>query len=199
MGKKKNKPKAPRRKQMKRRARLESAKGWLPTFTGKDLVRGYSRWFGVDPLCAVRELGMLGVPTDPNVVERLKERVKLKARENAARSSARKRKREQREERSSATFDRLDQDFYHYQIMGYTEGGAAYGITWEEYERMQEPDYYFIAGQWEDGDIFGITWDEYIHATEPYPKERYECADGAITEEERALHLYFGEREEEPV
>jgi hypothetical protein len=33
----------------------------MPTYRGKDLVRGYSRWFGTDRLCAILELRLLGV------------------------------------------------------------------------------------------------------------------------------------------
>jgi hypothetical protein len=34
---------------------------WIPAYRGKDLVRGYSRWFGTDRLCAIVELRLLGV------------------------------------------------------------------------------------------------------------------------------------------
>jgi hypothetical protein len=56
--KRKRKPLPPRRKRMKRQARLELARSWLTTFRGKNLVRGYTNWFGVDLLCAVKELSL---------------------------------------------------------------------------------------------------------------------------------------------
>jgi hypothetical protein len=58
---KKNRYLGPRRKRMRRPARLMSAATWLPSYTGKNIVRGYARWYGVDLLCAIVELRMLGV------------------------------------------------------------------------------------------------------------------------------------------
>jgi hypothetical protein len=54
----------PRRKRMQRPARLQAAVAWRSGYGGKDLVRGYARWFGVDLLCAIVELRMLGVAVD---------------------------------------------------------------------------------------------------------------------------------------
>lgn len=64
MGKRKQKTNrylGPRRKRMRRAARLQSAATWLPSYGGKDIVRGYARWYAVDRLCAIVELRMLGV------------------------------------------------------------------------------------------------------------------------------------------
>ena len=49
---------------MQRPARLQAAVKWRSGYGGKDLVRGYARWFGVDRLCAITELRMLGVEVD---------------------------------------------------------------------------------------------------------------------------------------
>jgi hypothetical protein len=57
---------------MKRQARLESARTWLVKFSGKNVVRSYAKWFGVDLLCAVKELSLLGVAVDPAYVAQLK-------------------------------------------------------------------------------------------------------------------------------
>jgi hypothetical protein len=59
--KKKNRNLGPRRKRMRRPARLMAAPTWLPTYGGKDIVRGYARWYAVDRICAIIELRMLGV------------------------------------------------------------------------------------------------------------------------------------------
>ena len=50
----------PRRRRMNREARLQSAKHWLPTYTGNDVVKGYRNWYGVDTVCAIVELRQLG-------------------------------------------------------------------------------------------------------------------------------------------
>lgn len=74
---------------MTRPARLRSVKDtrWIETYGGKDIVRGYVRWFGVDALCAVIELRMLGVP----IASDREARIRASMEERAA---ARKRRRE---------------------------------------------------------------------------------------------------------
>ena len=49
---------------MNRTARLQSAKHWLPTYTGRDLVKGYRNWYGVSTVCAIIELRQLGIEVD---------------------------------------------------------------------------------------------------------------------------------------
>ncbi len=61
----KKRPLPPRVKRMKRPARLRSARSWLPTYAGKNIVRGYRKRFAVDIVCAIKELEMLGVKIDP--------------------------------------------------------------------------------------------------------------------------------------
>jgi hypothetical protein len=51
----------PRRKRMRRQARLTTAPRWLASYGGKHVVHGYARWYGVDLLCAIKELRLLGV------------------------------------------------------------------------------------------------------------------------------------------
>jgi hypothetical protein len=64
--KKKKKPLPPRVKRMKRPERLASAKKWIPTFLGKNLLRGYCNHYGVDWRCAAIELKLLGCGIDPD-------------------------------------------------------------------------------------------------------------------------------------
>ncbi len=56
---------------MNREARLQSAASFVPGYSGKNVVRGYARWFGVDLGCALKELTMLGVALDPLLVTRM--------------------------------------------------------------------------------------------------------------------------------
>jgi hypothetical protein len=58
----------PRRKRMKRQSRLQTAKHWIPIYSGKNIVKGYQNWLGVDLLCAVQELKMLGIKLDDQYV-----------------------------------------------------------------------------------------------------------------------------------
>ena len=62
--KKKNRNLGPRRKRMRRQARLMAAVKWRSGYGGKNIVHGYARWFGVDLICAITELRMLGVAVD---------------------------------------------------------------------------------------------------------------------------------------
>lgn len=80
MAKKKRKPgNTPRGKRFKRAQRLEAAKSWLPTYEGKDIVKGYRKRYGVDFRCAFTELEMLGVEIDPARKEQILRDVKRQA------------------------------------------------------------------------------------------------------------------------
>lgn len=124
MGKKRKKH-GPRRKRMNRSARLQSAKStqWVKNYSGKNIVRGYCKWYGVDPLCAVAELRQLGVPITAEREEELRRSV-------AAQAAARATRRQKRNEKEWDEYSESD-DTYAY-IAGYTSWGFPYGVTWEE-------------------------------------------------------------------
>ena len=48
------------KKTLKREYRLRSAKDWIKTYSGNNIVKGYSKKYSVDKLCAVKELRMIG-------------------------------------------------------------------------------------------------------------------------------------------
>lgn len=50
----------PRRKRLNKKQRIYIANNWLKSYNGKNIVKGYSNWFGVDLLCAIRELRIIG-------------------------------------------------------------------------------------------------------------------------------------------
>jgi len=108
-----------------RARRLKSAKRWLATYRGKNLVRGYKKRFGVSDVCAVVELRMLGVDLPDARLEQ--------ARCNEqARATGRARK---KEKYAARPFPRDWDDEFAF-IAGYTEGGAPYGVTREESEAL---------------------------------------------------------------
>jgi hypothetical protein len=111
----------PRRKRMNRAGRLQSARHWMSSYAGKNLVRGYARQFGVDLLCAALELRSMGVAIDDARIEQLR-------RLQAVRAEARRKRREEAD-RASAPDDRDDTFAF---IAGYTAAGMPFGITWEE-------------------------------------------------------------------
>jgi len=83
----KPKPLSPRRKPMEREARLQSARHWLRGFSGEHVVRSYAKWFGVDLMCALRELQALGVRLEPSYVAAIKHTFELR-RSDKARQTA---------------------------------------------------------------------------------------------------------------
>jgi len=62
---KKTKPLPPKVKRMERAGRIASARIWLASYSGKNVLRGYCAHFGVDWRCAAVELKTLGVDLDP--------------------------------------------------------------------------------------------------------------------------------------
>ena len=68
-GKRKKIPPDPCRKSMKRSARLQSAASWLKRYSGKNVLRGYCKQYGVDWRCAAIELKQLGLQLDPNYLK----------------------------------------------------------------------------------------------------------------------------------
>ena len=115
---------------MKRQARLQSARAWIPTYRGKNIVRGYRRWYGVDLICAIRELRMLGVP-----VSSAYEQEVLDSLEHMAKRKARRRAEKERERVSHGLIYGRDYDDDFAYIAGHTPGGCPFGINWDECEK----------------------------------------------------------------
>jgi hypothetical protein len=109
---------------MTRDTRIQSAKQWLQTYTGKNIIRGYCKWFGVDSLAAVIELRQLGVPI--TAAKEMEERRKAVSRSTA--------------DKAMKLEETPDSDGTFAFIAGYTPAGFPYGITWEEFEEADKKD-----------------------------------------------------------
>ena len=136
----KHKPLPPRHKRLTRQGRLQAAKTWLRSYPGKNIAQGYRRHFGVDSLCAIPELRLIGVAIDP-----VYERAVLAV----SRARNKKRKREEK-------FLISEETFYGFAfIAGYTAGGAPYGITIEEAKPPMNADlsYFDASPSASDDDI----------------------------------------------
>ncbi len=105
---------------MTREQRLQSARAtkFLQKHDIKDIVRHYSRWYGVDLLCAITELRLLGVKVPSE-------------RENAIRKMQKLRQQKKMEAELQAQFYEDSDEVFAY-IAGYTSGGVPYGVTWDE-------------------------------------------------------------------
>ena len=122
MTRRKQKPKGPRHKRLNRKYRLQAARTWLPAYRGKNVVRGYRKHFGVDLLCAIRELQLMGIKIEQSYIEAVKATI----------AENQKRKAEKREKQLQSGIEFSDERFAF--IAGYTSWGFPYGITWEEME-----------------------------------------------------------------
>ncbi len=116
----------PKHKRFKRKQRLLHAKKWMENYTGKKLYHGYAKHYGTSKLCAVIELEILGVTFPPDLKENLK-------RCEIDRKNQKKAKKLKKVEE---TVIESDENFAY--IVGYTPGGAPYGVTWEEMEQYSD-------------------------------------------------------------
>ena len=75
------------RKHMRRPARLADAREWLSTHTPRpaNVAEDYARRYGVDLLCAVIELRLIGEPISEERVAQVRANLELRARERASR------------------------------------------------------------------------------------------------------------------
>ena len=116
----------PRRKRSNRQSRLAIASLWISNYQGNNIIKGYSTYFGVDKLCAIKELQMLGVKIS-------EERKKQIVDAHEAMTELRKKKKEDKEkEENYGMLFGSDENFSF--IAGYTSGGMSYGTAREEQE-----------------------------------------------------------------
>jgi hypothetical protein len=125
MARRKQRIPGPRLHRLKRSARLDSARAWLPKYEGKKTVRSYRKRYGVDLLCAIAELQMLDVPLDPTYVNRVRTTVDNEIKRKAA----------HKKRSSPDQFVEGDSAFAY--IVGYNEGDAAFGVALEEWPRTE--------------------------------------------------------------
>jgi hypothetical protein len=152
--KKKNKMLGPKRKRMNRKGRLQSGKEWIKTYEGNNIIKSYANWYGVNKLCAMVELEMLGLQFSDKKKEQIRREEAGKARQNQLRKEKRKKK-EQLE-----SFD-YDSDEVFSFIAGYTEGGIPFGITHEEMEEEYTGyDMDFLESSNDDPEFDDEEWEE---------------------------------------
>jgi hypothetical protein len=119
---------------MNRAQRLQSARVWLLEQAGREPTRigaSYRRWYGVDWLCAIEELSRLGVNFDPQWLEHLKSSLQGQQVARAAQSAAKA-----KADALTGCDEDSDENFAF--IAGYTPGGYPYGVTWEEWEILEQ-------------------------------------------------------------
>ena len=117
------------RKTLKREYRLRSAKDWIKTYSGNNVVKGYSKKYSIDKLCAVKELRMIGFEISEEYENQLRQSLESLKQQ---RLSLKKK----REDELNALCD-FESDEYFAMILGYTSGGFPYGVTHEEMEEIK--------------------------------------------------------------
>lgn len=116
------------KKNMRFSQRKTMAQKWLMQLENNediDIIKCYRKKFAVDRFKAVKELQSLGVVLTREQIEKEKKAVE-RHRQNQIR------KKQQKQKEKEMTSLMLDQDENFYYIAGYTSGGAAYGVTWQE-------------------------------------------------------------------
>lgn len=113
---------------LKREHRLRSAKDWLKTYSGNNVVKGYSKKYSVNKLCAIKELRMIGIEISEEY-----ERQLINSMEALKQQRLSFKKKREDEINASCEFE-SDENFA--MIIGYTSGGFSYGVTHEEMEEI---------------------------------------------------------------
>ncbi len=103
------------------------ASEWIKGYNGKNLISGYAKWFGVDKICAMNELKIIGVTISEAMEKQVLASVKARIEQ----------KRIMKEKRNFVDDKDIDSDENFAYIAGYTSGGAPYGLTHEEMKRIE--------------------------------------------------------------
>jgi hypothetical protein len=117
-------------KTLHRNKRRKSAAEWVKSYSGKRIVHGYAKRYGVDKLCAVKELRLIGLEISEDYENQLRQSIE-----------ALKKQRQFRKDKKEQELDSLlgfesNENFAF--IAGYTSGGFPYGITHEEMDEIDK-------------------------------------------------------------
>ncbi|WP_078549664.1 hypothetical protein [Litchfieldia alkalitelluris] len=110
--------------------RIENAKSWIETYNEEYIVQAYAKRFGLNLKNAMKELQIIGFQISTQ------ERVHIK-RIIKERKLQKENKKAKRKAIELNEFEEYDETFAF--IAGYTEGGAPFGVTYEEIEETYEP------------------------------------------------------------
>ena len=110
-----------------RKYRLQSAKDWIKTYSGNNIVKGYSKKYSVDKICAVKELRLLGFKISDEYERQLRQSMESLKQQRLAFKKKR--------ENELNAFCEIESDEPFAMIIGYTSGGYPYGVTHEEMEQ----------------------------------------------------------------
>lgn len=118
-----------KKKRRKKKYRLKSIGEWINNYEGSNIVEEYAKWYDVDLACALSELRINGQEINENYEEKIQ---KLITEKKEAQKLKRRYRRYEKEEKEEVFSD----DLFAF-IAGYTSGGAPFGITHEEMDRLR--------------------------------------------------------------
>ena len=113
-------------KQERHDQRIRKARQWLTTYEGipKKIIKHYRERFHLDTMTAIRDLQEIGVEFTQEYLDAVKRSEEERIRQKHAREAARK--------QVELAEEYADCDGRFAYIAGYTDGGAPFGLTWEE-------------------------------------------------------------------
>jgi hypothetical protein len=114
---------------MDRRSRLQSATEWVKKYEGKNIIALYAKWFGVDKICAMTELEMLGLTYSE------KRKTQIKMAEN--RKHQMNVLKEKRKQKNNSNDEDIESNETFAFIAGYTDSGVPFGITQEVIQEVE--------------------------------------------------------------
>ena len=94
------------------------------------LSKDISKWYGVDKLCAIAELRLLGIAISKDYENQIKQSIEELAK-------LRKHKKNQREKEIDISEENYGNEYLAF-IAGYTSGGHPYGLTHEEMKAIDK-------------------------------------------------------------
>ena len=115
---------------MNRKRRLQSGKSFIAQYEGKSLVKGYAKKYGIDKICAIIELRILGVEISVEYEAQIRENMRQKA----------KKKTKNKHETSKTALP-----FF---IAGETSKGVPFGIIYDDsIDYLDEQLYFYEDGE----------------------------------------------------
>ena len=110
--------------------RLLSAKRWIETYDGTNIVKGYAKKYAIDIFCAIYELRRMNISISEEYEKQLKQSIETL-------KKYRQLKKEEKELELKCEWE-SDENFA--KIMGYTHGGFPYGIRHDDEKINIQPD-----------------------------------------------------------
>jgi ribosomal protein L34E len=112
------------KKNTQKEYRIRSAKSWIKTYSGNNVVKAYSKKYAVNKLCTVKELRLIGIEISSEYEISLMNSMEALRQQRLSYKN--------KKEDSLNTVYEFESDENFSLIIGYTSGGFPYGLTHQE-------------------------------------------------------------------